>query len=274
MSGRSLLMSQSFVLSRFWSARGAQQIAATGHGDPSGARHFQHTERTKHLQQAVDLVHRARNFQDQRFRRDIDDPRPKNLDQFHQMRPGFLICRYLDQCQVALQERALGNIFRQQYVDELFEAGFETVRASLVGVRDDRHAGYFFIVGRADGERIDVDGQASRQRRYAVQHARLVFDISDQCLHDFLGPAHGSGAFSPGGFVGWRIISCSAPPAGTMGYTESSCSTRKSISTLSDDSRAERIVGMTSVREVMRSPRMPKALASAAKSGATSGVAT
>src|SRR5436305_15169226 len=85
---------------------------------------------------------------------------------------------------------------------------------------------------------------------------------------------HGSVAVSTSGLLGRRIISCSEPPAGTIGYTESSCSTRKSIRTGSLLSRAERIVGSTSVRLVMRSPRMPKALANAAKSGATSGVAT
>ena len=75
--------------------------------------------------------------------------------------------------------RALGDIFGEQDVDELFEAGFKTMRAFFVGVSDDGHAGDFVVFRWADSERIDVDGQAPRQRRDAVEDAGLVFNVSD-----------------------------------------------------------------------------------------------
>src|ERR1700720_2881741 len=149
------------------------------------------------------------------------------------------------------------------------------MRPALIRVCHDGHARNLFVVRRPNRQRIDVDGQPPRQRRDAVQHARLVLHVCDQCLHDLLSLPYSSvAAVSTSGLFGRRIISCSDPPAGTIGYTESSCSTRKSINTGSLLSRAERIVGATSAREVIRSPRIPNAFANAAKSGATRGVAT
>src|SRR5208282_3367803 len=168
-----------------------------------------------------------------------------------------------------------------------------------------------FVFGGPDGERINVDGQAPGEGRDPVQNPRLVFDISNDGLHailDFLNPAnapdrarsgaisqlmisfyrervqrgrifknkaaYGSVADSTSGLLGRRIMSWSAAPAATIGYTESSCSTRKSSRTGCSVWRADSMVETTSAREVMRSPRMPKAFASETKSGATSGVAT
>src|SRR5260370_40298591 len=146
------------------------------------------------------------------------------------------------------------------------------MRASFIGVSHDGHAGDFFILRWANRERIDIDGQAPRKGRDTIEDAGFVFDIGDKCLHVFLYFSYGSVAVSTSGLFGRRIMSLREAPAATMGETESSCSTRKSISTVSPDSRAERMVGTTSARLVMRSPRMPKALASAAKSGAPSRV--
>src|SRR5438105_452474 len=148
------------------------------------------------------------------------------------------------------------------------------MRAPFIGMSHDGHAGDFFILRWTHRERINIDGQTPRKGRDTIEDAGLVFDIGDKCLHVFSYFSYGSVAVSTSGLFGRRIMSLSEAPAATMGYTESSCSTRKSISTVSFDSRADRIVGTTSARLVTRSPRMPKALASAAKSGATKGVAT
>ena len=43
------------------------------------------------------------------------------------------------------------------------EAGFEAVSAFFVGVGNDGHARNFFVFGRANRQRIDVDGQAPRE---------------------------------------------------------------------------------------------------------------
>ena len=57
-----------------------------------------------------------------------------------------------DEGQVAIEQRALGNIFREEHIDELFEAGFKAMRAFFVGVRDDGHPGDLGVFRWADGE--------------------------------------------------------------------------------------------------------------------------
>ena len=186
-------------------ARGTQQIVAARHGDASGARHFQHAEWTQNLQQAVDLVHRAGNFHDQGFGGHVHHARAKHLDEFHQVGAVLLVGGNFDQRQVALQHGTVGNIFGQQDIHELFQAGFQPVGAALIRVRAKSHAGNRFVFGGADGERINVDGQAPGEGSDPVQYPRLVFDISNDGLHailDFLNPASapdqaGSGAISP-----------------------------------------------------------------------------
>src|SRR3981081_2985871 len=123
------------------------------------------------------------------------------------------------------------------------------MRAFFVGVRDDGHTRYRLVFRGADGERIDIDGQAPRERRDAIHHAWFIFDISDNGLHvpslQIISPQflYGSVAVSTSGLLGRRIMSLSEAPAATMGYTESSCSTRKSKSVVSLDARAARIAG-------------------------------
>src|SRR5258708_12615594 len=241
-------------------SRRLQQIAAAGHGNQRGADHLKYAERRKYFEQAVDLIDGPRDFDDERFGSHINDPRAENFDQFHQVGAILLIGRDFDQGKVSLEKRTSGDIFCKENIDELFEAGFEAMRTSFIGMRHDGHAGNFFILGWADRERIYIDGQAPSKRRDTVEDAGFVFDIGDKCLHVCLDFSYGSVAVSTSGLFGRRIISLKEAPAATMGYTESSCSTRKSISTVSADSPAERMVGTTSARLAMPSPRMPKAL--------------
>src|SRR2546425_9715235 len=72
---------------------------------------------------------------------------------------------------------------------------------------------------------------------------------------------------------GRRIILCRSAPAGTIGYTESSCSTWKSMSAARPDCRAVCTASATSPRRVTVVPWIPNASASLAKLGPTSGVA-
>src|SRR5690606_35922714 len=72
---------------------------------------------------------------------------------------------------------------------------------------------------------------------------------------------------------GRRIILCRSAPAGTIGNTESSCSTRKSMRTAPWCLRAASTVGTTSLRASTRCAWMPNDSASLTKSGLSSGVA-
>src|SRR5437773_4703392 len=72
---------------------------------------------------------------------------------------------------------------------------------------------------------------------------------------------------------GRRIILCRSAPAGTIGYTESSCSTWKSISAARFRRRAASTAPATSPRFVTVVAAMPNASASFAKFGPPIGVA-
>ncbi len=98
----------------------------------------------------------------------------------------LLIGRNFNQREIPLEKRPGGDIFREEHVDELFEAGFQAMRTPFIGMCHDGHASDFFILGWSDGERIDIDSQSPRQGRDAVQDAGFVFDIGDKSLHGFL----------------------------------------------------------------------------------------
>src|SRR6476469_7909320 len=72
---------------------------------------------------------------------------------------------------------------------------------------------------------------------------------------------------------GRRIILCRSAPAGTIGYTESSCSTRKSMTDTCACRRAAVTAPTTSARLVTAVAQAPNASASFTKSGPDSGVA-
>jgi hypothetical protein len=133
------------------------------------------------------------------------------------VRAILLIGRDFDQGQVSLEKRASGDVFRKQDIDELFEAGFEAMRASFIGMRHDGHSGDFFILRWPDRERINVDGQAPRKGRDAVEDAGFIFDIGDERLHVFIYFSYGSVAVSMSGLFGRRIMSLKEEPAATMG---------------------------------------------------------
>src|SRR5213595_904958 len=118
---------------------------------------------------------------------------------------------------------------------------------------------------------MDIEAAPPEQRCHAIQHARLILDVDGKCVQGVC--RHGqSAAVSAIGF-GLRIIACRSAPAGTIGYTVSSCSTRKSITAARLMRRAAATASATSLRFVTRVAAMPNASASFAKFGLSNGVA-
>ena len=118
--------------------------------------------------------------------------------------------------------------------------------------------------GPADGQRLDVEGAATEQRRDAIEHAGLVFDQGNECvmhvLPESLSPSNicdpRRGCFHQHDGCGRRIIASRSAPAGTIGYTLSSCSTRKSMSDRAS-ARARCTTSSTSARLSTRNPSQP-----------------
>jgi hypothetical protein len=53
-------------------------------------------------------------------------------------------------------------------------------------MRHDGHASDLFVFGGADRQRINIDGQAPRQGRNAIENTGFIFDVRYECLHGFL----------------------------------------------------------------------------------------
>src|SRR5205085_2176967 len=99
----------------------------------------------------------------------------------------------------------------------------------------------------------------------AVQDAGLVVDVHDKCMdlnsyaffsREGTKTARQSAPVSTSG-DGRRIILCRSAPAGTIGYTESSCSTWKSMTAVRGCRRAESTAAATSPRLVTVADQAP-----------------
>src|SRR5262245_1229034 len=187
--------------------------------------------------------------------------------------------------------------------------GFQPARAVLIGVDHHRHARNARGLGMSDGQRLDVERAAPEQRGHAIEDARLVLDVDRKCMQHALLPTAShedtkrtrstrrtlctkdlrglrdssslrddpslhfqSAAVSTIG-DGLLIILSRSAPAGTIGYTESSCSTWKSITAARFWRRADSTAPATSARVVMVAAEIPNASASFWKFGPLIGVA-
>src|SRR5262249_36568194 len=63
-----------------------RNAAAPGHLDAPRADHFTNPVRSKHLEQAVNLILGPGRFYHQRFGAHVDDPRPVDVDELHDLR--------------------------------------------------------------------------------------------------------------------------------------------------------------------------------------------
>ncbi len=121
---------------------------------------------------------------------------------------------HLDQREIARDGRLRGHVVHQQHVHQLVDVGHDSARLVFVRIHDDRHPRDFRFFGAAHGERVDIERAPAEQRNHAREHARLIFDVNDECMeHGF---SYSSPAVSTIG-LGRRIISCSEAPAATIG---------------------------------------------------------
>src|ERR1700684_2736184 len=142
-------------------------------------------------------------------------------------------------------------------------------------VGDQGHARDAHALRPPNCDRGDIDVQPAEQRRHAGEHTWLIFHVGDKCvLHTYLSlslwpmSALGVRSSSTSGFPeGRRIISCRAAPGTIIGYTVSSCSTRKLIRNGPLWVRAASTTLITSERVLTAAARMPNASASLTKSG-------
>ena len=136
----------------------------------------------EHLDQALDLAFDAGHLDHQRFRSEIDDAGAKDLDQVENLRAVARRGGHLDQRQFARDGWSLGDVVHIDNIFKLEQAGANAVARFCRCFADQRQPRQPDALAAADGERIDVDVQAAEERSHARQHARQIFNISDECV--------------------------------------------------------------------------------------------
>src|SRR3954467_13504453 len=160
------------------------------------------------------------------------------------------------------------DVIDVQHLGKLVKISFEKWGSLSIDCHDCGHSRHSKQMRMPHRECLDVVPATSEKRRDSNQYAGMIGNINDECTYR----AHASAAVSTSG-LGRRIIWCKAAPLGTIGNTESSCSTKKLMSAVPRCSRASRIAGLTCSRVRADRPSSPNASASFAKSGLSNGVA-
>src|SRR5688572_1291945 len=156
--------------------------------------------------------------------------------------------------------RAGGPIFNGQDAHLPFEQRDDARRGLIGTVEHDRRLHRGAVLRRHGGKRLGPDALAAQHRGDAIEGVDLVLVTDD----DGAGPLlvdHRSAPVSDRA-LSRLIMSCSAAPGDTIGYTVPSCSTWKSITTAPAAARAWRSASAMSARLVTRIPGRPCASAS------------
>src|SRR5207248_5146611 len=168
-----------------------------------------------------------------------------------------------------MERRNRGDVMDVKNLGQFVQVGLDKRCSLSIDPDYDRHSRNFLQVCVSDSQRLNVVPSPPEQRRNPVQNARMIGNVDNKSAYH----VHASDAAVSTSGLGRRIIWCRAAPLGTMGNTESSCSTMKLISAVPRRFRASRIIGPTCSRLRAVSPSNPNASASLAKSGLSRGVA-
>src|SRR3989338_10521706 len=83
---------------------------------------------------------------------------------------------YAGQEDLPIDELPLFELLDLDDIDEAAELILDLLELDGVRFHDDRHAGDRWVLRRADGERVDVEGPRADQAGDARQHAEMVLN--------------------------------------------------------------------------------------------------
>src|SRR3954453_1530279 len=272
-------------------------------GDGPGLRHLLDPERGQDGEQRLQLVRGAGGLEGHRVGVDVDDARAEQLGGLQHLRALGQRRADLHEQQLALDGGALLQLDDLDHLDQLVQLLGDLLERRGLGVGDDRHAGEVGVLGRADGERLDVEAAAAEQRRDAGQDTGLVLDQDRERVAGhlptflskrivarggppFRGPSRACERWGERGSFRYiwsspktgrtsraAMISSLLAPAATIGHTWASWPTTKSMTTgASVIAIAFSITASTSSLDSQRSPMQPIASASSTKSGMRTGL--
>ena len=177
--------------------------------------------RAAELVERVELRRHADELEHHGVRAEVEHAAVHRLGHRDQLRALVGGCADLDEQQLALDRLVGDELGHAQDVDELVDLLLDLLERVLGAVDahgDARDAG---ALGRADGERVDVEPAAREHRRDPRERSGLVLD------------GDGDGAFHCDGTSAsvYSSMSSAAAPAGIIGKHCSAGSTRTSITT-------------------------------------------
>src|SRR5439155_25789120 len=233
--------------------------------DLTRAHHLDHPERADHLFERVDFVGRPGDLDDQGFPRHVDDLAAEDLDGLEHLGALRPVGGDLEQRQLASDGVVGLEIADLEHVDELVELLghlVDRVQRAVEGQRDARDA---VVVGRADGQRVDVEAAAREEPGDPREDAGLVLDEDRQrVLAARAHPGHGLELLEAQRLLGAGLahaphptMSRAAWPGAIIGYTFSSRVTRTSTTTGPSIASAPRMSSTSVVLSVKRRPVQP-----------------
>ena len=77
---------------------------------------------------------------------------------------------------------SIRDVFHQEDVYQLVEAGFNAATLVVVCLHGDGHAGNFRLFRAPHGERVNVEGAPAEERRHSREDAGLVFYVHHKCF--------------------------------------------------------------------------------------------
>src|ERR671911_311628 len=235
-------------------------LAATGQGDPAGAGQLADAVALEQLEHGLDLGRAAGGLDGEGVGGDVDDLGPEHLGQLDDLVADRRVGLDLDQDQLALHRPVRLQLDDLEHVDQLVELLGDLLQGPLGAVDDDRHAAAARVLGRPDGQAVDVEPAPAEQPGDAGQDPGTVLDQHRDGVgaHWVRTSRRVAAACSSGENSGPRMISSLGRPAGTIGKTPSWVSTRKSTTTdWSSVASAFSRVASTSSARSQRRPRAP-----------------
>src|SRR5688572_19963548 len=184
----------------------------------AGADGFQDGAAVERLEEGVELLGGAGELDRVGLVGDVDDAPAEDVGGALHLLAVLAGGAHLHEHELALDVLALREVDDLHHVDQLVQL-LGDLLDHLVGARgDDGHPGHGGVLGRRNGERLDVVAAGGKQARHPRQGAGLV-------LHeDRKDVAHGYSSSE-------RIISEMPLPPGTIGNTFSVWSVMKSMNT-------------------------------------------
>src|SRR3954468_24379543 len=152
-------------------------VVTTAYRDLSRADDFDQAVRTNHPLEGLDLVGGAGHLDRHRPPRHVNDFGPEDLGELDDLGPVLDRRGDLEQGHLPGDRLFRLHVADLQHVDELVQLLghlIDRVDGAVEGEGDPRDRR---VIGRADGERVDVEAAAGEEPGDARQHARLVLDL-------------------------------------------------------------------------------------------------